>query len=285
MAPSLDLEYTAPEEPDVWSTAWASADVPEQNEGPTRQKRRLGLGTRRPRPWQGLSLAKRRTILHALRTDELLRDPEDAQLLLRTAAPLRRVYEKQRRPKRMLLRIGVLSLLIGQLVYAIVQHGSGTIPTSLAFPTLWVAFEVYTFVQSRKRLLRLRSVEARHLRYLKELGHPVLPENVEVEAEALPVRRELLVSFGLCVASVLLFFVVEEVPLLRDHSSIRLVVYGVIGVSAIALGIGAAVISARSWRRARGFERRSEPAVLFLVGIALAAAWSFGMFNVFFHGA
>ena len=194
----------------------------------------------------------------------------------------RRLYARQRTPWRLFVRIAVVVWLVGEIVYGVGR--TGTISPSFIVPLFWLALDVRILFRSHTRLPQLQRAEDRHREYLRSIGHPVPAATADVPP--LPVRKELILSFFLCVASFLCLFLVEYLPLLRDRgSSVRLVVYGLVLLTAIGLGLAAATIAARSWRLARGFERRSEPAALVVVGLALATGWAIGLVNVLFHGA
>ena len=240
-----------------------------------------------PPLWRDVPLARRRAVLRAIRSGELLRDPADAELLLRYTPSMRRASARRRHPARLLVRLTTVLWLAWEVAHALFANGHGrTVPVALVVPVLYLMFDVYVLVQTRRTLPRVERAEARHRDYLLAMGHSLPAEAADAEAARQPVRPELIVAFTLCAASVVLFLVVQLLPMLRDHhSNLRLVVYGLFGFTAIMLGLGASGIAARSWQRARGFERRSEPAVFVVVGLTLAASWALGMFNVFFHGA
>ena len=211
--------------PDTWGNSWNAREPQELDTQPA-ATHAVTLLPDRLNPWKGVPRAKRAAIMRALRSDELLLDPTDAQLLVQSAPRLRRFYAKQRAPLRILMRLWAVAWLTWAVVDGITHARHGTLPVSLVFPVLWLAFDVNTLVKAPKRLPQLERAEARHREYLDSIGHPVAAEAATSDAQDPPLRRKLLLSFALCVASVLLLFVVEYMPLLRDRdSSARLAVY------------------------------------------------------------
>jgi len=219
--------------------------------------------------WKRLPRAKRRLIGDAIVSGQVLHDPGDAALLVSFAPWLRREWQKERHPFRVLLRLTFLAAGLADLSWGISAGEWATVPVALVLSAVWLVLEVRTAVAVPRRLPQIERAESQHRDYLEALGHPFLEEVADVEK---PFRWGL-AGFALVVLSFGFILFVRELPLLD---------FGIAAGAADILALAAAVIGARGWWNARGSGRAFAPAALTLLGLAVTALWSDGILNTFF---
>jgi hypothetical protein len=153
--------------------------------------------------------------VRALRTGELLRDPEQARSVLRVSAHRRRL---ERRGRRLWLAVAArLAFAVWLAVQAVLalrgNWGRGVPSVALILPLFWIGFELWGLVRIRGAPARLAHADRIHREYLERLGQP-LPD-VDAEAAASPTNERSIRWFfwllaGLVVVSVVLVWVAQR---------------------------------------------------------------------------
>ena len=112
------------------------------------------------------SWRERRRILRAVKHDELLRDPDDAQALVEIAG---RNRLRQRRPGLLHL-LGALGVLALGLLPVVADAGRTPLLITVALAIGVIGSEAWKYVDRRRSSERWDRAEARHVEYLEELG-------------------------------------------------------------------------------------------------------------------
>jgi hypothetical protein len=234
--------------------------------------------------WRGVSRARRRRIVRAVRRGELLTDPEDAALAVRLAAGLRHRGRKFWLDRA--ARLLVVALLVWQNFYLLRGlHGYVVPSASVVFALFWLAIETYGVVQGLRDRPAVATAEQRNREFLAAIRHPDATYGVESSAARRDEGHELLKSFACSAGCLVCFVVVAALPVMNDRgSTLRLVVFAAVAVVAIALSLLGVRFARRAWNDAQRGGSKLVPGFAFAVAFVTLVAWIVGAINVLFFG-